>query len=591
MADSKKPQKTDTGHSAPAETPNDAEAPDLSGSPDSAKENLTSPMELFYSELAKIAKLGEEYEFNFTCANLFEHVKNIVERSYLLRRGVSQAENFLTMTEMEEMLVEYFTREHELAIFDFLQDLQNTAGESEIIRKKKAEYIQKNIRLRTFRAYKTSVVTLFGRIEYTRKALIYSPSNIKVNPSLPKQKFIFPLDEALGLAHLPYKMTVPAMLEVSREACLSDSFEEAEQRLRQRTNISINDDTIRKITNTVGSIIYNNDIKRAENLWNQTPPWKFTSLPDSQLNPNTLYLEIDGAMVHTREGQARKPSDKSDEAIELTVSLNQQCNSDQKDPLDQEEKGSSWKENKLGLAFSTDNFLYWTDKHGNKQHRILKKEFTALIGTATDFKKHFYSLALRNGYGKYKNTVMLSDGATWIRNMKNELFDNIIHILDYFHLCENISNFSKNIFGVNGTEHQKWSKKIRHLIKYDSYQSAIKEIQSLGKRKLGQSKFNLINYILNNKDSINYKEYIERGFFIGSGAIESANRSVLQRRLKLPGMRWNIETGQYIVTLMAKERSGLWANDVAEVVYSHYGVKLRSSFTGPHGIGFGGKRT
>jgi hypothetical protein len=57
---------------------------------------------------------------------------------------------------------------------------------------------------------------------------------------------------------------------------------------------------------------------------------------------HTLYLEVDGVMLPTRE----------------------------KDVL-----GSVWKENKLGMVSSDDNFFFWTDKHGERQHRILKREF------------------------------------------------------------------------------------------------------------------------------------------------------------------------------------------------------------------------
>jgi hypothetical protein len=109
-------------------------------------------------------------------------------------------------------------------------------------------------------------------------------------------------------------------------------------------------------------------------------------------------------------------------------------------------------------------------------------------------------------------------------------------------------------------------------------------------KKLSKSKFNLIDYILNNKDNINYKEYIERGFFIDSGAFENSNRSVILRRLKLPGMRWNVETGQRMVTLMAKESSGLWEKDVESAVNDHYGVKRPSSQHNPHALIIDGKR-
>ena len=34
--------------------------------------------------------------------------------------------------------------------------------------------------------------------------------------------------------------------------------------------------------------------------------------------------------------------------------------------------------------------------------------------------------------GQYRETVILSDGASWIANMAKEIFPDAIHILDFF---------------------------------------------------------------------------------------------------------------------------------------------------------------
>lgn len=65
---------------------------------------------------------------------------------------------------------------------------------------------------------------------------------------------------------------------------------------------------------------------------------------------------------------------------------------------------------------------------------------------------------------------------------------------------------------------------------------------------------NLDHYICTNQEHINYPEYESKGYFIGSGAIESGNKVVLQKRLKQAGMRWEPETAQYILTLKSKTR-------------------------------------
>jgi len=41
-----------------------------------------------------------------------------------------------------------------------------------------------------------------------------------------------------------------------------------------------------------------------------------------------------------------------------------------------------------------------------------------LFGDTSAFKKHMFALALRNGYWTYRHPVLLSDGGTWIWNMK-----------------------------------------------------------------------------------------------------------------------------------------------------------------------------
>jgi hypothetical protein len=59
--------------------------------------------------------------------------------------------------------------------------------------------------------------------------------------------------------------------------------------------------------------------------------------------------------------------------------------------------------------------------------------------------------------------------------------------------------------------------------------------------------------------------------------VESGNKSLAQQRIKLAGIRWRaINKGQYMLTLMAKEKSGLWEKHAAEVVYSTYGVNKPS---------------
>jgi hypothetical protein len=59
----------------------------------------------------------------------------------------------------------------------------------------------------------------------------------------------------------------------------------------------------------------------------------------------------------------------------------------------------------------------------------------------------------------------------------------------------------------------------------------------------------LLAYLTNNKKRINYGKFIKEGLLIGSGAIESANRDVIQKRLKLSGQRWTVEGAKQLLNL------------------------------------------
>ena len=67
---------------------------------------------------------------------------------------------------------------------------------------------------------------------------------------------------------------------------------------------------------------------------------------------------------------------------------------------------------------------------------------------------------------------------------------------------------------------------------------------------------------------MNYPLYKEKGYFVGSGAIESGNIRLMQNRMKLQGMRWKLSNGQGMLSLKAKYESGKWA-DVENLMQNH----------------------
>ena len=340
---------------------------------------------------------------------------------------------------------------------------------------------------------------------------------------------VVPLDDYLNITNLPFKMTPELMVNIAIWAQGQSSYQEAEDAIMRAYNLNINDDTIRQVTNYIGNIVFQEDCKQAEEAYNKLISGKLR-FPTQKKN-GVLYIETDGATLNTRS---------------------------------KDKEGSSWRENKLGIVFSSDNVYTWTNHKGEKQQQINKREYVAYVGSVSEFKRHLFSCALKNGYGKYRKTILISDGATWIRNMREELFPDAQQILDYYHLCENVNTYAKHIFGAQPSQYSAWANNTCALLKASKWSEVLDDLKS--RRKPSHCPVDLYGYISKNIPHIDYAHYLDEEYFIGSGAIESGNKSVLQQRLKQAGMRWNIQTAQYLLTLRTKYKSGLWVQEVERLV-------------------------
>jgi hypothetical protein len=380
-------------------------------------------------------------------------------------------------------------------------------------------------------------MTVNGRLNLSRYSL--KPTGPESKKKLLEAwglRRVVPLDIHLEVDDLPFKMTVGAMLTTAYWAQNQMSYRRASEAICSVSMIETNPETVRLVADHVGNVVFEESMHTAIRLRNQ-----FSSggvdLAGGKTKNGVLYIQTDGAALNTRS---------------------------------KNEQGSTWRENKLGLVFSSDNIRYWTDAKGRRQHRICKREYVSYVGSVDVFKWLLLSCSVRNGYGEYRKTVFLGDGAAWIRNMVAELYPDAQQILDFFHLSENVYEFAKALFKMDEDKYRPWAEDICEKLKASKYDEVLCCLRVYRDKPPSNSNVNLYSYIENNINSIDYAKYQQEGYFIGSGAIESGNRLVLQQRLKQPGMRWNEATAQPLLTLRAKYESGLWEKDVVDLLKSKY---------------------
>ncbi len=62
-----------------------------------------------------------------------------------------------------------------------------------------------------------------------------------------------------------------------------------------------------------------------------------------------------------------------------------------------------------------------------------------------------------------------------------------------------------------------------------------------------------------NETRMNYPSYLKQGLQIGSGAMEAAHRTLVQKRCKLSGQRWTEKGATNIISLRNLNMNNKWS--------------------------------
>jgi hypothetical protein len=151
----------------------------------------------------------------------------------------------------------------------------------------------------------------------------------------------------------------------------------------------------------------------------------------------------------------------------------------------------------------------------------------------------FYEARVR-GSERARRVVVLGDGAKWIWNQSDTHFPDAIEIIDWYHACEHLWEVGREFYG-DGTERcRRWVEAQKGFLMADKVGVVVRNIEKLRPRTKRQVKARDTNlgYFRNNRKRMQYGTFRKQGLFIGSGAVESACKHLVQQRFKGAGMRW-----------------------------------------------------
>ena len=153
------------------------------------------------------------------------------------------------------------------------------------------------------------------------------------------------------------------------------------------------------------------------------------------------------------------------------------------------------------------------------------------------------------------------DGASWIPPQLDDA-DLRLHGcgLDFYHLAENVHAARRRVFGDEHPTGQTWAAALLHTLKHDGYETAheqlLKWLSPLRGRKRQAAK-HLLAYIVARREMINYPEFLENGWQLGSGPTEARCKTGTTR-LKRSGARWNLQNAESVAALTNLRDSDQW---------------------------------
>ncbi len=292
-----------------------------------------------------------------------------------------------------------------------------------------------------------------------------------------------------------------------------DCYDQSSELLRSLMNVEMSSCQIYRVTDTYG-----------EKLREDNSAQVVLDYPSKQ---DTVYVEIDGSMVFTRE--------------------------------------EGWKETKLCRIFLGSDCL---KADGEGRGMILRSHYLAHLGDKDTFIREVEQ-ALEPYRISKASLVFISDGATWIRNWIDQSFDpeEAVSILDYYHAVEYLHEFADKTMKEEGPKRQ-WVARQKELLLQGQVGQVIDNIDE--RPAIRQAKGKVLTYYRANQDRMDYKRYKNTGVgIIGSGAIESAHRTVIQKRLKLSGQRWSKRGARNMLKLRTTKMNNRW-HKVIELVQTEF---------------------
>jgi hypothetical protein len=321
-----------------------------------------------------------------------------------------------------------------------------------------------------------------------------------------------PLDEAWGLG------AGGLTPELARVACrdgIEAAFGDGADLVFENLGVRLDAEAVRGISEAMGALV------EAD----QQDPACWVPAADAAIPP-ILVLEMDGVLLHEVD---------------------------------------AWREMKVGRVAPLGPELV-RDQESGETHLALGQS-TYCVGReeVARFWPRVMREVVRAGWGRgVREVVLLADGAEWIwHQARCQLRRDgvaVVEILDFYHATEHLAAVAHAVFGAHSLRASDWLARQCHALRHQGPTPVRRALAKLTPPTAAAADLvrTTAHYCRTHAHRMNYPAFRVRRFPIGSGAIESCAKNLIQTRQVQAGMRWTTAGAQCLASLRALHRSGRW---------------------------------
>ena len=333
----------------------------------------------------------------------------------------------------------------------------------------------------------------------------------------------YPLDRVLGLEG---ESCTPGAASLMADTVGDSGFAEASRRLENLAGVTVPPSTLHRRALEIGKRIQRFEREVVE--------------PGGPAAAR-LYLGVDGTGVPVRKSEAEgvrgKQADgsaKTREAKVVTIYTAERVHPKTGEP--EKDPGSETRSGLIDSAAAVGGVSRGSAFAGRLEREIV-----------------------RQGLRGAGEVVVISDAASWIRNVCGELLagQKVTFILDFWHAVEYAAAALRALC-PDGAERKKMLDAVKAELKAGRVDAVIDALEPHRNRDEAVAK--CVDYFAANRERMQYGRYRRQGMQIGSGVVESACRQTVGLRMKRPGSHWSVAGANAVLAIRCCLANHRWVD-------------------------------